>query len=117
MRKLFQTYVNSYALDTRTPFDGLSFHARKVARPTVPPFTADWIRDRIPAPGAALRRLKEEARPIRLALVGTGCRPSEICNIAPDNIRPSAYHWKQCGAHPTVSRAIATGKRTCQIRC
>jgi integrase len=45
----------------------------------------DWIQTRILAPGV-LAGLHGEARGITLALVETGCRPSELCNIAPENI-------------------------------
>lgn len=44
---------------------------------TRPPFSTEWLRDRILAPGA-LAGLNTQARVIVLAMVNTGCRPSEI---------------------------------------
>ncbi len=86
MRKLFRTYVNWFALDLKNPFDGLSFRNRTSESRVVPPFETAWIITRILAPGA-LDHLNAEARLIFFALIETGCRPSEICNLQPENIR------------------------------
>lgn len=86
MRKLFRTYANWLALDVKNPFDGLSFRTRKNERRVVPPFEAEWIRSKILVPGA-LDHLNIQARLIFLALIETGCRPSEICNLTPEGIR------------------------------
>ncbi len=86
MRKLFRVYANWLALDVKNPFDGLSFRTRKSERQVVPPFEVAWIRSRLLAPGA-LEHLNRDARLIFLALIETGCRPSEICNLTPENIR------------------------------
>ncbi|TPI27291.1 integrase [Mesorhizobium sp. B3-2-1] len=86
MRKLFKTYANWLALDIRNPFDGLSFRNRKSDRRVVPPFEAEWIKTKFLVPGA-FGRLNDDARLIFLALIETGCRPSEICNLRPENIR------------------------------
>lgn len=51
-----------------------------------PPFSDDWIRDRIMAPGA-LDGLNTEARCILLAMVNTGARPSELAALTTDQIR------------------------------
>lgn len=85
MRKLFKIYANWLALDVRNPFDGLSFRNRKADQRVVPPFDAEWIKTKMLVPGA-YGRLIDEARLIFLVLIETGCRPSEICNIAPENI-------------------------------
>jgi integrase len=49
------------------------------------PLPTDWIQARILAPGA-LAGLDGQSRGITLALVETGCRPSELCSIAPESI-------------------------------
>lgn len=69
--------------DIKNPFDGLSFKDKSDR--TRPPFSVRWIRDRILAPGA-LDGLNDQARGIVLALIETGCRPSEICNLRPEQI-------------------------------
>ncbi|WP_256619787.1 DUF6538 domain-containing protein [Parvularcula maris] len=86
MRKLFRTYADWLALDVKNPFDGLSFSARKTEKRVVPPFEREWIENKILRPGA-FGRLNAEAQLIFLALIETGCRPSEICNLVPENIR------------------------------
>ncbi|MEO0385081.1 MAG: DUF6538 domain-containing protein [Pseudomonadota bacterium] len=73
--------------DTRqNPFDGLSFRNPKTERKRVLPFSTDWIRDKLLVP-AAWNGLNCDAALIFLALVETGCRPSEIANLLPDQIR------------------------------
>ncbi len=86
MRKLFRIYANWLALDTRNPFGGLSFRNRKGGKRVVPPFEIEWIRTKILLPGA-LGHLNEEARFIFLALIETGCRPSEVCNLRAEDIK------------------------------
>lgn len=49
-----------------------------------PPST-EWIQGRILVLGA-LAGLNDQARGITLALIETGCRPSELCNIEPEDI-------------------------------
>lgn len=53
---------------------------------TRPPFSVDWIRDRLLAPGA-LDGMNVEARCILLGMVNTGCRPSELQNLTAAQIR------------------------------
>lgn len=47
-----------------------------------PPFSVEWIRSKILAPGA-LDGLNSEARAIVLGMVNTGYRPSEACGLLP----------------------------------
>lgn len=70
--------------DRPNPFDGLSF-ADGASRPRVP-FSTAWIKDRILRP-SPLARINAEARGIFLAMVETGARPSELCNLKPAEIR------------------------------
>jgi integrase len=89
MRKLFREYAKHLQLEIKNPFDGLSFKDPKRKRRTVPPFETDFIRKRL-LKGTPFKTLNREARLIFLALVETGCRPSEICNLKPENIHLKA---------------------------
>ncbi|WP_439559888.1 tyrosine-type recombinase/integrase [Roseinatronobacter sp.] len=51
-----------------------------------PPFSVKWIRERLMAKGA-LDGLNPEARAILLAMINTGCRPSEIAALTANTIR------------------------------
>ncbi|MDK1386403.1 site-specific integrase [Sinorhizobium sp. 8-89] len=51
-----------------------------------PPFPLEWISDKILAPGA-MDMLDEDARLIVYAMVETGARLGEICNLRPQDIR------------------------------
>lgn len=87
MRVLFEAYFKHMGeADRPNPFAGLNFSNRK--KRSRPPFPTDWLRGTILKPGA-LATLNEEARGIVLALVETGARPSEICNLQPSSIRLS----------------------------
>ncbi len=67
--------------DRRNPFDGLGFDERsKRLRRRRPPFPLAWIKDRLLAIGA-FASLNAEARGIILAMIETGARPSELCNL------------------------------------
>src|SRR3546814_17975760 len=84
MRVLYDDYMKFRGVQTfQNPFDGLVF-SEKVKK-TRPPFPVAWIADRIMAPGA-LASMNEQARGIVLALIETGARPSEICNLGRGNI-------------------------------
>lgn len=89
MRKLFRSYSAHLGLELKNPFDGLSFPDAKVLQREVPPFPTAWIRDTI-LKSEAHAGLNDEARGILFALVETGCRPSEICNLRPGDIYLSA---------------------------
>jgi integrase len=68
----------------RNPFDGLSFKKPRHIKRRVsytPEFTnANFLT------GDKLSAMGEEARRALLVIIGTGCRPSEVINIAPENI-------------------------------
>lgn len=59
--------------------------ADKAVKKERPPFSRDWIVDKLLAPGA-LEGLNEEARAILLATINTGCRPSEIADLLSEHI-------------------------------
>ncbi|WP_181168854.1 tyrosine-type recombinase/integrase [Mesorhizobium sp. B2-4-17] len=74
------------------------------------PFAAEWIRDKILAPGA-LAAMNDEGRGITLAQVETGCRPGELCNIAPGDIfldDEVPYIHVRARTDPDDTRAIKT---------
>lgn len=66
------------------PLGGLSFKEGDADRR--PPFSSDWLRSRILAPGA-LANLNTEARCILLGMVNTGYRPSEGAALLPTHIQ------------------------------
>lgn len=85
VRKLFSAYFKHFGEENRpNPFRNLSFSETTTA--TVPPFENRWVRERILAPGA-LDGVNRQAALIVYALIETGCRPSEIANLEPDDIR------------------------------
>lgn len=69
--------------DRQNPFDRLGFSERKKRKR--PPFPVDWITGKIMAPGA-LAGLNEDARHILFAIIESGARLSEICNLRPEYI-------------------------------
>jgi len=89
MRKLFREYAKYMHLDVKNPFDGLAFADPKTLKKDVPPFETAYIRDTF-LHGEALRGMNREAKLIFLAMVETGCRPSELANIRPENIHLDA---------------------------
>ena len=88
LRKLYRRYFEHIGDENReNPFRNLRFSSNKLTQ--ILPFTDDWVRDRILAPGV-FERLNREAALVCYALIETGCRPSEIANILPENIRLDA---------------------------
>lgn len=85
LRKLFREYTRFHALDLKNPFDGLSFSNPKALRLKVKPFDAAFVEKKFLSAGA-LHKLNREAKLILLAMIETGCRPSEICNLRPEQI-------------------------------
>ncbi len=89
MRKLFREYTRYYQIDVKNPFDELSFSDPKSLKLIVSPFEPVFIKERIMSLDN-MARLNMEARLILLTLIETGCRPSEICNLRPENIHLKA---------------------------
>lgn len=88
MRVLLSSYF-SFVQDNSAvnPFDGLNFKDKKIR--SRPPFSMAWIRDNIIS-NPILAKLNPQARGIMLALIETGARPSELCNLIPSNIHLGA---------------------------
>ena len=86
MRTLYTQYFAFIGEEDRpNPFRKLSFKDNDKNKRKRPPFSIDWMRREILKPGA-LANLNSEARGIFLAIIETGARPSEICNLLPENI-------------------------------
>ena len=92
MRTMFERYFTYVGQEDRpNPFRKLKFQDRKSVKR--PPFSNTWICNRVLKPGA-LDGLNSEARGVFLTLIETGARPSEICNLRPQNIHldgPTPY--------------------------
>ncbi len=84
LRKLYREYFRHIGEEDRlNPFRSLSF--KETVFSGTPPFPDDWVREKILA-ADALKGINEQARLIVYALIETGCRPSEIANLAPEDI-------------------------------
>ncbi|MCB1477099.1 MAG: integrase [Rhodobiaceae bacterium] len=88
LRVLYEAYFAHVGEpDRQNPFARLSFLAKR--KRSRPPFPTSWIVGKIMKPGA-LATMNDEARGIALALIETGARPSELCNLHPSAIRLSS---------------------------
>ncbi len=84
LRKLYREYWNYEGEESReNPFRKLSFTDNSVK--DVPHFEDAWVRDKFFDPGI-FSDLKPQATLLIYALIETGCRPSEIANLLPENI-------------------------------
>ncbi|WP_378923884.1 DUF6538 domain-containing protein [Mesorhizobium kowhaii] len=81
---ILRTVVKMKRLGLVLPLDGLSFKADKER--TRPPFSVEWIKTKLLAPGA-LDSLNTEARCILLGMINTGYRPGEAAGLLPHHIR------------------------------
>ena len=85
LRKLYRMYFEHVGEEDRqNPFRNLRFSAKKMKQ--VKPFANNFVRENIMKPNV-FEGLKREAALLCLALIETGCRPSELANILPENIR------------------------------
>ena len=72
--------------DTPNPFRNLRFKESKSTKKKRPPFETSWIKEKMLKPGL-FSDVNPQARHILYTLIETGARPSEICNLRPENIR------------------------------
>lgn len=85
LRVLYEAYFEYMGdPDRENPFRGLSFLDRK--KRTRPPFKVSWLEQKFLQRGT-IEKLNDEARGVVLALIETGARPSEICNLTSESIR------------------------------
>lgn len=82
LRRMWTAHANYNGLDVPNPFRDLSWTVKDVKRPA---FSVDWIKNKF-LTGNGLAGLNQEARRVLLVLIETGCRPSEIANLQPENI-------------------------------
>ena len=79
---MLTTVLDAYGLEDTKPFAGLRVEERPAH---VPAFSNDWIRAHLlidaPLPG-----LNAEARDVFVAMINTGCRPSELTGLEADDI-------------------------------
>lgn len=88
MRVLFTDYMKWIdRVDAPNPFRNLSFSGDVTK--SRPPFETAWIREKFLQPGP-IDALNPQARAIFLALIETGCRPSEIANLRASTIHLDA---------------------------
>ena len=79
IRSLYGDYFKHVGEEERpNPFRNMHFKAK--ARTEVPPYSSEWVRTKVLAPGAT-RKWRPELQLITLMLIETGCRPSEIINL------------------------------------
>lgn len=81
--KVFKLVNEEKRLNINLPLGGLRI--KEGAKVTRPPFSDQWIRDELLAPGA-LDELNPEARAIFLVMINTGARPSEIVALTRNTI-------------------------------
>lgn len=84
MRKMYDAHFKRLGDEDRpNPFRNLSFSDPK--EETRAPFSEAWIRDKFLV-ASSWGGLNADAALLFLCLVETGCRPSEVANIRPENI-------------------------------
>lgn len=82
--RVLKTVNQLKRLGLALPLEGLRFKAGEAEQR--PPFSDEWIRERLLAVGA-LNRLNTEARCLLLGMINTGYRPSEGAGLLPGHIQ------------------------------
>lgn len=80
------TVLDGLGLDFTLPIPKRNWRLAKADSISPPPFSSEWIRDKLLRPGA-LDGLNAEARAIFLICMNTGARPSEIATLLPERIK------------------------------
>tara|TARA_R100000687_G_scaffold56406_1_gene45148 strand:- start:772 stop:2064 length:1293 start_codon:yes stop_codon:yes gene_type:complete len=83
------TVIDGLGLKIELPIPKRNWRLPKLDPVSPPPFSSDWIREKILHPGA-LDGMNEEARAILLICLNTGARPSEVATLLPDRIKLEA---------------------------
>ena len=106
LRKLYRRYFEHIGEEEReNPFRNMRFKDKILTK--VMPFKDDWVRSRILAPDV-FEGLNREGALLCMALIETGCRPSELANIRPENIRLDA-DVPHIRIRPTKDRELKSG--------
>lgn len=84
MRKLYREYWEFEGEEDReNPFRKLSFGKHGIK--DIPHFEDEWVRARLLNP-EVLKGINPQAVNLLYAMIETGCRPSELANLQPENI-------------------------------
>ncbi len=84
LRKLYREYWEYEGQEERqNPFRKLRFKDKNITE--TPPFPDKWVQSKILRPNV-FDGLNDEARLLVYGLIETGCRPSEVANLLPENI-------------------------------
>jgi len=83
LHQIFEKVNEGLQLGLDDPLARLRFREKK--KNTRPPYSSDFIRTRILAPGA-LKSLHPECRALIMIIVNTGAGPAELAGLAPDDI-------------------------------
>ena len=106
LRKLYRRYFEHIGEEEReNPFRNMRFKDKILTK--VMPFKDDWVRSRILAP-SVFDSLNRQGALLCMALIETGCRPSELANIRPENIRLDA-DVPHIRIRPTKDRELKSG--------
>ena len=106
LRKLYRRYFEHIGEEEReNPFRNMRFKDKILTK--VMPFKDDWVRSRILAPDV-FDGLNRQCALLCMALIETGCRPSELANIRPENIRLDA-EVPHIRIRPTKDRELKSG--------
>ncbi|MEM8849287.1 MAG: tyrosine-type recombinase/integrase [Pseudomonadota bacterium] len=77
LSEIWNTWIELKGVDLPNPFTKLRFAPDTDSEARTPPFSREWVTDKLLADGA-LDGLNEESRDVLLVMVNTGLRPSEI---------------------------------------
>ena len=106
LRKLYRKYFEHIGEEERqNPFRNMRFSDKIMNK--VQPFADDWVRGKILKPDM-FEGLNREAALLCMALIETGCRPSELANITAENIRLDA-EVPHIRIRPTKDRELKSG--------
>ena len=106
LRKLYRRYFEHIGEEEReNPFRNMRFKDKILTK--VMPFKDDWVRSRILTPDV-FEGLNRQGALLCMALIETGCRPSELANIRPENIRLDA-DVPHIRIRPTKDRELKSG--------
>lgn len=106
IRLLYRWHFDRLGDDRQNPFEGRSLPNPKSERKQVLPFSVEWITQKILVPEAWVG-CNVEAALAFLALVETGCRPSEVANLPSAKIDLS-HEVPHITVEPREDRAIKT---------
>jgi integrase len=106
LRKLYRRYFEHIGEEEReNPFRNMRFKDKILTK--VMPFKDDWVRSHILAPDV-FDGLNRQGALLCMALIETGCKPSELANIRPENIRLDA-EVPHIRIRPTKDRELKSG--------